>query len=225
MIIDIAISSCARPDMMEVAMNSFMDNIVTSHKLRFVLLEDMVEDAARQEEGRKWLRKNKSMFDKIYYAKKQLTNVYALTELMQYIKSPVFFRQEDDVIYLKKIELDPLIELMLRHDEIAQIQWKRSVANARDVYEGKDVVIDGIPLTSFRMYSSTTGLYNRDWTLRIMAKAKNKWSPCQKKSNPAMMKLRGDNHSLAYYFGAMEEMPHAMHLGKQMGYGKGKWKK
>ena len=109
MTIDVAISSCARPDVLEPSVQSFLKHIVSEHDFRLVLVEDQVEDAKRQAIGHAWLEANKHLFDQLVYANKRLTYVYCFSEIMHYLSSPVFFRLEDDVLFTESLHIDPLI--------------------------------------------------------------------------------------------------------------------
>ena len=59
MVIDVLINSCARPDVLEISINTFLKKIKTDkHKFRYVLLEDVVTDKCRQEESHRWIKNN-----------------------------------------------------------------------------------------------------------------------------------------------------------------------
>ena len=52
MIIDVLLSSCARPDVLDVSVKSFLDKVKThKHSFRWVILEDYVEDSTEGSKG------------------------------------------------------------------------------------------------------------------------------------------------------------------------------
>ena len=57
--LDVLLNSCARPDVLDISVRSFQKHIKTKHKLRYVILEDKVDDEKRQRAGIKWIVKNK----------------------------------------------------------------------------------------------------------------------------------------------------------------------
>lgn len=218
MIIDVAINSCGRTDMLERDTLSFRDNVITKHKLRYILLEDYIEDEKRIQKRDKWIYKNKKLFDKIIYSPKKLGVMCGLSELVEnHIESDIFIRNEDDNCYIQKIEIDPLIELMLKHD-IAKIQWKRS-GHAPKNFKGVEYIIDNIPLINIKIYGNCAGIFSRKWALKVMGLTKGKWSPPKKVAWPVLKQLGGKN----YFYGKLGDLPTCVHLGKLMDYKKGGW--
>ena len=131
MIIDIALSSCARAELLEKSIQSFSENVVTKHKLRWIIVEDKVDDPKRQEAGRKWILDNFYRFDEIIYSEKKLTYVYCFGEVLKHVTSDYFIRWEDDFEFQRLIDIDQMIEVLGGHwcDDlglIANISFKRN---------------------------------------------------------------------------------------------------
>ena len=224
MIIDVAINSCGRIDVLEFSINSMLKNIVTKHDLRLILMEDKIEDERRDNYRREWIEKNSSLFDKVYFSENKLGVNRGLTEMLKYIESDIFIRQEDDNIFIKKVDIDPIIEVMLDHeDRIAKIQWKRSIKNVFE-FKGKECEIGGIKLISILIYGNCAGIFNKRWAEKIMSFTGGNWSPPKHVALPGMIKAKGDVRSLNYYLGSTMDIPTCVHLGKLMDYKKGKWK-
>lgn len=217
--IDVAINSCGRIDLLEKDITSFKENIVTKHKLRFILLEDLIEDVNRMRERDVWLGENYKLFDKIIFSEKKLGVMYGLTELLEnHIKSDIFIRNEDDNCYVRRIDIDPLIKLFQDHDDIAKIQWKRS-GHAPKSFKGEECEIDGIPLINIKIYGNCAGIFSRKWALKMIDKTDGRWSPPKKVAWPAMKALGGKN----YFYGRIRDLPTCIHMGKLMDYVKGSY--
>lgn len=125
MVIDVGVSSCARPKLLEVALRSFHANIRTNHELRVIILEDVVDDQSRQREGEKWFLNNYMLFDDLRYSFRKLTYVYCYRDLLAHIVSPVFFRLEDDVKFNGPFDIDTWINCLLYSNDICQIVMRR----------------------------------------------------------------------------------------------------
>jgi len=222
--IDVAINSCGRTDVLEFSMRSFREHIKTKRTLRYLLMEDKIDDPRQDDNRREWIEKHRDWFDEVIFSKKKLGVKYGLTALMKHVNSDIFLRQDDDNIYIKDIDVDPIIDMMRENKEsIAHIQWKRSVKNVFE-YKGRDCELGGIKLVAIRMYSNCAGIFSKEWAEKIMKLTNGCWSPPKTVSAPAMRRLKGNNYSLSYYLGSTFDIPNCVHLGKLMSYKKGKWK-
>ena len=70
MVIDVGLSSCARVELLQDSILSFLSNVITRHTLRWIIVEDKVDDQKRQEAGRKWIIDNFHYFDKVVYSER-----------------------------------------------------------------------------------------------------------------------------------------------------------
>lgn len=114
MIVDIGINSCARPDLLKVAIGTFLKHAKSEHQFRIVLLEDKVDDDKRQLKGRLWLEEYSCLFDEVIYSEKKLTYVYAFSELLKYLMGNVFFHLEDDVKFVRDFDFECMLSLANR---------------------------------------------------------------------------------------------------------------
>lgn len=217
--IDVAISSCGRVDILEKAVNTFLKHVKSKEGFRLVICEDKVDDPNRQEIGRKWIESNKNLFDQIIYSDRKLTYVYCFSEILKYINSEYFFRLEDDVVFHEDIDVDAIIEFMKSmKDSVSQVIFRRVKHNTSVIGEsfnntGRKIVITG-------SYSIATGIFNLDWTNKIVGLSGTEQCHEAGVLTPSMRKL-GATSSVIY--GKSTE--HALDcVGDSLEYKKGSWK-
>ncbi len=218
--IDVAISSCGRVDILENAVTTFLKHAKSKEGFRLVICEDKVDDPKRQELGREWIENHKELFDEIIYSDTKLTHVYCFSEILKHIRSPYFFRLEDDVVFHEDIDVDKIIEFMKDNDEvISQVIFKR--LENHDPLNPVDIEnCTGRKIQTVTSYSIATGVFNLEWTNKIVGLSGN--GQCHEYGvlMPAMHKL-GAKSSIIY--GNSSE--HALDcVGDSLGYKKGAWK-
>ena len=162
---DVLLSSCARVDILERAVFSFLNHVKSEDGFRIVVCEDMVEDKGRQDIGREWLEDNSSLFDEVVYADRRLTYVYCFSEILERAQSEYFFRLEDDVEFDQDINVDEIVDFMKTQDHLAQLIFKRKVHPMTN-----PVPVSGIErkvvLNDF--FSIATGVFSTEYTKRIV---------------------------------------------------------
>lgn len=217
--LDVLINSCSRPDILEVSINTFRRHIKTRHKLRYIILEDKVEDPQRQALGKKWIEKNKSLFDEIHYSEKRLGPGFFFAPIVGLCKTPYFLHLEDDNEFFMDINIDPIIELMKRYNNVLEIILRRGTTDKRN--NPVDVVIDGIQLTEFELFSVATGIFNTNLVKQVFDKIG--WATQMKEakilkptSNELMLKK--------YTLGFNGDYKHYNHVGPSYKYIKGAWR-
>lgn len=216
--IDVAISSCARVDVLEKSVHSFIKHVKSKEGFRLVICEDKVKDKYRRKEGLVWLQANKDLFNNIIYADKYLTYVYCFSEILKYINSSYFFRLEDDVVFHESIDVDSIIDFMKEQPIISQVIFKRKKHIVRSSININNSTGRNIDLADF--YSIATGLFNLDLTRKIVGLSGTE--QCHESSvlTPSMVKL-GLKSSVIEGVRAK----HALDcVGDSLGYIKGSWK-
>lgn len=218
--IDVAISSCGRVDILDTAIHTFLKHVKSKEGFRLVICEDKVDDAVRQLKGRAWIENHINLFDKIIYSTKKLTYVYCFSEVLKYISSPYFFRLEDDVVFHEDIDVDSIIEFMEKNKNIlSQVIFRRKKhkpLNPKDILNNT-----GRKIQLVDSYSIATGIFNLDWTNKIVGLSGT--GQCHEAGvlAPAMHKLYGKS-SIIYG----DSTIHALDcVGDSLGYMKGSWKK
>lgn len=220
MIIDIALSSCARVELLQNSVLSFIDSVVSEHTFRWVIVEDKVDDPDRQKEGKKWIQENKDFFDEIIFSERKLTYVFCFGEVLKYVNSKIFIRWEDDFEFQRDFDIDPMIETVQKHHKdyepvnMANISFKR---NYCDTSEYKQV---GNNLLESPLFSIGPGVFNTKLTRDIVNLSGT--GECHEFGvlTPSMNKLGYKS----YIWGGKDEPFLLDHVGKKMGYNKGDYK-
>jgi len=240
MIIDVALSSCARAELLEKSIQSFFMNVETKHKLRWIIVEDKVDDKRRQEAGRKWILDNFYRFDKIIYSEKKLTYVYCFGEVLKYVTSDYFIRWEDDFEFQRLINIDPIIDTLMYHDKekvdnnispIANISFKRNYCDVTDftqrlVSNSKEYVNEYtapscmFDLIESPLFSIGPGIFNTKLTREIVDLSGT--GECHEFGvlTPSMDRLGYKS----FIWGSKEEPFLLDHVGKKLGFKKGEYK-
>jgi hypothetical protein len=214
MILDVLINSCARPDILDVSFRTFKERIKTKHALRYVLLEDYVEDMGRQQLGRQWVESQN--FDKVVYAEKKMGPGCFFAPVVSLCESDYFFHLEDDNEFIMDINLDPTIEFMKKHDDVVEVMLSRGNKGPN---VGKKVTIDGLALTEFKLFSVATGVFNTKQVKRVIDKLG--WDNRLHEAGTLTPTSKQLNQK-KYLLGHGEQ--HYVHVGQIKNYRKGTWK-
>jgi len=217
--VDILINSCARPDVLKRSINTFRKHIKTSHTLRYVILEDKVDDKERQRAGRKWLNKNRNLFDEIHFAEKRMGPGFFFAPVVKLCKTDYFFHLEDDNEFTFDIEIDPVVEVMKNNEYITEVVLRRGITDSRN--HPTNVVIDGLKLTEMDIFSVATGVFNTKSVKEIINKVG--WKRQLREVwilGPAAKELGFKKYTLGFN----KNKPHYEHIGPKKGYRKGGWK-
>jgi hypothetical protein len=218
--LDILINSCARPDVLQKSIITFKKYIKSKHKFRYIILEDKVEDIKRQELGRTWIEKNSNLFDEIHYSYKKMGPGFFFAPIVKLCQTPYFFHLEDDNEFIFDIDIDPILEVMMRYENIAAITLRRrSWVDPRN--NPVDVTIDGMELTRSDIYSVATGLFNTSVAKCIIDKAG--WNN-QLREVQVLGKISSYMNFEKYTLGHNNTGIHYKHVGPKNGYNKGSWK-
>jgi hypothetical protein len=222
MIIDVLINSCARPDSMDVCLNSFFKHIKTfNHEFRFVFVEDVVDNKERQMLGRTWVENNQKYFDEIIFLEKKAGFGFHFQEVVKRGKSEIFFRLEDDQKFIVDVDIDPLVEILVLEELLCSIMLRR------DVYKNKfkqKKIINGVKLQETDFYSDSIGLHKLSLTKTLIDKCG--WNNQLHESGvltPQSLSLGFVKYVLDYKDFFWQRNPvHYIHAGKD--YRQGTWK-
>lgn len=212
--IDILVNSCARPDILEVSLNTFKDKVKTRHNLRFVLLEDFIEDNNRRTLGRKWIEQNSNLFDIIVYADKRLGPGRFFAPVVKLCTTDVFFHLEDDNKFITDVYIDPVIDIMNKDNSIVEIILNR---HNKPKYKHK-ITIDNISMYKLPIFSVATGIFNTKLVKKMIDKIG--WNNVLHEvgvMTPIANKLK-------YKRFVLNSIQHYIHIGAIKGYRKGRWK-
>jgi hypothetical protein len=216
--LDVLVNSCARPDIMEISLKSFFKRIKTKHDLRFVLLEDKVDDEERQKAGLEWINKNRHIFDEVHFAEKKMGPGRYFAPLVKFCQSDYFFHLEDDNQFIMNIDIDPLLDFLINNQDAVEIIFRRGLTDPRN--HPANCVIDGIRLTRMDILSNSAGVFNSSHIKRIIDELGwNSHLNESKKLGPTAEKFGLKRYTLGFN----KDKPNYVHLSKKRGYKKGEW--
>lgn len=159
MIIDVLINSCARPDILEVSLFTFLERIKSDkHTFRYVLVEDKMDDEVRQANGAEWIEKHAELFDEVVFLEKHAGPGCWWAPTIKLCKSDYHFHLEDDNEFIVDINIDPIIDVLQNNDDIVEIILSRG--EIRKDLNPRQQTINGVVLTEFDLLSVATGLFN-----------------------------------------------------------------
>jgi len=218
MVIDVLINSCARPDILDVSINTFLYRILSSHDARFIIIEDKVEDEERQVKGREYIESRNDLFDKIVYLDKKAGPGFFFAPAVAECKSDFFFHLEDDNEFIQDIYIDPIISLMEKNEDVVEVMMSRGSINP--INNPRKTTIDGVKVTEFDLFSVATGLFNTNSVRKMLDKIG--WDKQLHEAGtltPMSKKLGLRKFILGH------DEQHYVHVGAEKGYRKGGWRK
>lgn len=204
-------------DVLASTLDAFDRHIKTSHGLRFIIVEDKLEgsDAERVPVRDAWLSDYGDRFDVVHYNETHAGYVYAYAHMLPHLRSPVFFRLDDDTPFVEDVEIDPLIEFLLGALCVCQCVFRRTNAN-RALPVGKSWSVGGRLLHQSAHYSVSTGLHLLGAAREIVKAAGGKCHESMSLS-PAMRR-RGSDSSIVL---GLHQEGVVYHAGEDLGYVKG----
>jgi hypothetical protein len=215
--LDVLINSCARPDVLEISVNTFQKRIRTKHNLRYVLFEDKVKDSKRQSAGREWIEKNKYLFDDIIYSEVIMGPYGFWQPTVQQATTDYILHIEDDANFIEDLFIDGALEFMINNADVAEIIFRRDSTNPKNI--GDYISPNGLDLTEFKMYSIASGIYNTSLLKKVLDIAG--WDSKMHEAKvllPAANKLNLRRYILGH------GVVHYVHVGGKLHYVKGDWK-
>jgi hypothetical protein len=187
--------------------------------LRYVILEDKVDDKTRQKVGKKWLNKNKNLFDEIHFAEKKMGPGFYYAPLVKLCKTDYFFHLDDDNKFIVDVNIDQIIKVMQNNEYMTEVVLRRGrLVDKRN--HPKSVTINGLKLTQFDLYSNATGIFNTSLTKQIIDKAG--WKT-QLREVQVLGRISKELNFKNYTLGHDDSSLHYEHVGPQKGYRKGGW--
>lgn len=220
MIMDVAISSCGRIDVLEQTLESFRRYIKFDGKFRFVIVEDFLEgDDQKRAEGRDaWLELHAELFDIVRFNDQKAGYVYAYRDVLPFLGSPLFFRLDDDTPFLETTDIDPIVEYLNKSDCVCQAIFRRQ---GHQFVDPKIIKIGDPPrqLTLNPFYSVSTGIHKLDWARKIVNAAQG---VCHEAS--VLTPVMRDFGQTSVVVNGLAQQIATDDVGTRLGYIKGTWK-
>lgn len=217
MILDVLVNSCARPDILEVSLRTFKERVKTSHTLRYVLVEDKVENEERQRSGAEWIEKHRHMFDSVLCLEKKAGPGYWWAPTVRLSGSDFHFHLEDDTEFIVDLDIDPVIEVMKANSEIIEVVLSRG--DLPKGHEPRKVVVDDLALTEMDFFSVANGLFNTK-LVKLMIESIGWEKRMHEKATltPISREMGFRKFALGH------DTQHYIHVGEKLGYRKGSYK-
>jgi len=216
MTVDVVITSCARPEMLERTVVSFMDNVKFSGNLRTILIEDFVEDEDRRVAGRAWIEANASMFDEVLVMRENVGPYKQFQNAASNVTAPYMFKLDDDAEFVKEIDLDAMVRVMAEDGTLAQLILRRKghveVNPETEIVAGCEVVVHDF-------YSISFGIHRMIDVRRLFGELG--WD-CEAHETGVLTPAAARMGMRCGIFGNDES--HYRHVGGEMGFDKGRWK-
>lgn len=220
--IDVLISSCARPDILDACIKSFIKHAKSKLGFRLVICEDLVSDPERQKLGAKWISNHKFFFDKIIFSKTKLTYVFCFSEILKYAKSKYFIRLEDDVEFFEEIDCDKIIDCLKRNENICQFIFRRQNMKLHPQWSCSNISDCGTrKLYSSDFCSIASGVYNTKLIRQIVDYSGTNKCHESKVLTPSMKALNFKGGVIE----GLNSKEAIQYVGDNLGYKKGSWKR
>lgn len=217
MIIDILMNSCARPDLLEKSVYSTRENVTSNnHTFRWVIVEDLVDNLERRKLGRQWIENNSHLFDEIIFSDMPAVVGKYWQKIIKVCESPYHVHAEDDTNYLKKINIDSIIDFLENNDNVIEIVFCRSKVNP--INRSTKIILDGLKLTESRLMSNSVGVFNTKNVKALLDEVG--WESVLHENfllTPACDVLGFRRFVLGH------DEQHYIHTGQDKKYRKGKW--
>ena len=119
--LDVIVTSTCRKTIKRT-IESFLEHFQFSNGFNFIVHVDVM-----QPENIKWMKNLFSNYEitDIYFNNNLKGHSNAINYLIQKIEAPYYFHLEDDWVFLQKINLDQLIDLMKTYHEIDHIRFNK----------------------------------------------------------------------------------------------------
>lgn len=222
--VDVLFLSASRPEYLEKTLESFDKNVKYSGEIRFLFHEDFLLEG--ESLGVVKVINRDGRFKKIVLNKERLGQGYAISRMLKYIKSPIFFKMEDDWLFEREVNIDHILELFngdLLVNEI--ILNKRETQREKHSFHRKEVKIGKEHLTTTNQWGCLPSFWRTEFI-------KDKWVPHRttykgkfnivnsvcKANNIEYKNIDSDwciENLGVYFLGKVGEPPYIKHIGEK----------
>lgn len=121
--IDVLITSTSRPELLARTVETMQNKLKFSGQLRWLLHEDVLDEL----KSRVLLHNAKysGLFIDTVISDPNIGLGRSIGTMLSYIKSPIFFRTDDDWEYIREIDLDALYDVFEQFDHINQVVFNK----------------------------------------------------------------------------------------------------
>lgn len=167
--IDVLISSCARPKLLDISIDSFYNYCDSSCFLSTVLVEDYMDDPLRRERGLRYLIEavTEELFDRVVLLDKKAGVGFWWQEMLKHSESLYHIHLEDDNEFVCSFSIDKMLEVMYNNKDIIEIIFSRT-DDIPKIHNPRQVVIDGLELTEVDSFSIAAGVFNTGLCINLL---------------------------------------------------------
>lgn len=170
MLIDVAISNIAQPEILEEVIESLSKKFLGgAHQFRFVLFEFRVgkNNRAQQQASYNWIKKHRALFNEIIMLNRTIEDDRWFKDMVARIKSDYFLHIEGNSPLIAPILLDVVIAIMAANfDGIPQIVFNNGEITADHIIDYEDV--DDLKFGELNFFSRSVGIYNTELIRNIL---------------------------------------------------------
>jgi hypothetical protein len=126
-VVDVLVVSCGRLSALQRTIKHFLKMChSSSHKYRFLIHDDWIETRAPQHrECRDWIR-NLGLFDEVHFADENRGISRSVNLLLSRIQSDLYVHLEDDMVFVRPVDFDPLYNIFYDFPKVNQIRFNRA---------------------------------------------------------------------------------------------------
>jgi SAM-dependent methyltransferase len=162
-IIDVLVVSCGRLAALQKTIKYFLTMCHSeTHDFRFIIHDDWLE--ARADEHRQcrdWI-KNIDLFSEIHLAEENRGISRSVNLLLSRVQSELYVHLEDDMVFIRPVNFDPLYRIFYKYSLVNQIRFNRtqtvptlgSVSKIFGKYRGRMFSFDNTILTMASLWSN-----------------------------------------------------------------------
>ena len=126
-IIDVLVVSCGRPKALQKTLRFFMRMCQSeTRRFRFIIHDDWIDSRApAHEQCRNWIKQTQ-IFDEIHFAEENRGISRSVNFLLSRLQSDLYVHLEDDMVFIRPIDFDPLYQIFSDFPKVNQIRFNRT---------------------------------------------------------------------------------------------------
>ena len=97
-----------------------------SRQFRFIIHDDWIDTREREHQiCRHWIKKSR-IFDEMHFAEENRGISQSVNLLLSRIASDLYIHLDDDMVFIRPIDFDPLYKIFTHHHFVNQIRFNRT---------------------------------------------------------------------------------------------------
>jgi len=126
-VVDVLIVSCGRLCPLQKTVAHFLKLCYSStRRYRFIIHDDWIDSRApAHEQCRNWIKQTR-IFDEIHFAEENRGISRSVNFLLSRLQSDLYVHLEDDMVFIRPIDFDPLYQIFSDFPKVNQIRFNRT---------------------------------------------------------------------------------------------------